>query len=49
MIRKEGDRFVVRSESGKLLGSYKTRAEAERRLKQVEMHKHMNERLRGNR
>ncbi len=41
MIVKEGNRWVVRSESGRAMGSYATRAEAEKRLKQVEMFKHM--------
>ena len=41
MIVKEGDRWVVRAESGRNMGSYATKAEAEKRLKQVEMFKHM--------
>lgn len=42
MIRKEGSTYTVRSEKGKNLGSgYKTRAAAEKRLKQVEAFKHM--------
>jgi len=41
MIVKEGDKWVVRAESGRAMGSYATRAEAEKRLKQVEMFKHM--------
>ena len=36
MIRKEGSKYVVRSESGKPLGSYKTEAEAKERLRQIE-------------
>ena len=41
MIVKEGNLWVVLAESGRKMGSYKTRAEAEKRLKQVEMFKHM--------
>jgi hypothetical protein len=41
VIVKEGNRWVVRAESGRKMGSYKTKAEAEKRLKQVEMFKHM--------
>lgn len=40
MIRKEGSKYVVRSEEGKSLGSYGSRAAAEKRLKQVEYFKH---------
>lgn len=41
MIRKEGSGFVVLSEEGKHLGGpYKTRKEAEHRLRQVEFFKH---------
>ncbi len=41
MIRKVKGGWKVLSEKGKNLGGpYKTRAEAERRLKQVEFHKH---------
>jgi hypothetical protein len=42
MIRKTKDGYVVLSEDGKKLGGpYKTKAEAEKRLQQVEMFKHM--------
>ena len=42
MISKEADGYHVRSESGKNLGGpYKTREQAEKRLKEVEMFKHM--------
>lgn len=47
VIVKEGSRYVVKSEAGKPMGSYTSRAAAEKRLKQIEMHKHMNERMRG--
>jgi len=39
MIVKVGDKYQVRSEGGKPLGTYKTRAEAEKRLRQVEYFK----------
>jgi hypothetical protein len=41
MIRKVGGKYVVLSESGRRFGSYATRAEAERRLRQIEMFKHL--------
>lgn len=42
MIRKEGGKYVVLSESGKKLGGpYKTVEQAHKRLAQVEMFKHM--------
>jgi hypothetical protein len=41
MIVKEGELWVVRAESGRKMGSYKTKAEAEKRLQQAEMFKHM--------
>ena len=46
MVVKEGDSYFVKSEARKggkrrnLGGPYKTRAEAERRLRQVEYFKH---------
>ena len=41
MIVKHGSKYVVKSESGKKnLGSYTTKAEAQKRLKQVEYFKH---------
>lgn len=39
-ITKQGSEYVVHAESGKELGRYKTRAEAEHRLKQIEYFKH---------
>ena len=39
MIVKKNDSFVVLSKEGKNLGKYKTREEAEKRLKQVEFFK----------
>jgi hypothetical protein len=40
-IRKVGSQYCVFSESGKKMGCYKSRPAAEKRLKQVEMFKHM--------
>ena len=42
MIRKEGDYWYVRSHDGRNLGRYKTKAAAQKRLKQVEYFKHKN-------
>jgi len=41
MIRKVGGGFRVVSESGRNMGTCWTKAEAEKRLQQVEMFKHM--------
>ena len=43
VIRKEGDKYCVRSEKNKDWsgGCYDTKEEAEKRLQQVEMFKHM--------
>ena len=41
IIRKEKDGYHVRSEKGKNLGRYDTKEEAEKRLKTIEMFKHM--------
>ena len=40
MIKKEGGKYVVKSKAGKSLGSYKTKAAAQKRLQQVEYFKH---------
>ena len=42
MIRNEGGKkpWVVRSHKGRSLGKFKTRDEAEKRLRQVEYFKH---------
>jgi hypothetical protein len=41
VIKKGSDGYTVRSEKGKNLGGpYKTKKEAEKRLKQVEFFKH---------
>ena len=42
-IRKQGNMWCVFSKSGKNFGCYKTKMEAEKRLKQIETHKHINE------
>lgn len=36
MIRKKGSTYVVESESGKKLGTYRSRKDAAERLRQVE-------------
>ena len=42
MIRKRGGKYVVLSEkTGRSFGSYKTKGEAQERLKQVEFFKHL--------
>jgi hypothetical protein len=49
MIRKINGKYVVLSETtGRKFGTYDTRAEAERRLRQIEFFKHLRGRsLRG--
>lgn len=47
MIRKIGGKYVVLSETtGRKFGTYDTRAEAERRLRQIEIFKHLKRRRR---
>ena len=41
MIRKVQGRYRVLSESGRNMGTYRTKAEAEKRLRQIEMFKHL--------
>lgn len=41
MIKKEGSSYSVYSESGRKFGQYATKKAAEKRLKQMEMFKHM--------
>ena len=42
MIKKIGGRYVVLSETtGRRFGTYATREEAEQRLRQIEMFKHL--------
>jgi hypothetical protein len=43
MIRKKGDKFIVVSKAGKPMGTYATKAAAQKRLNQVEAFKHMKE------
>jgi hypothetical protein len=46
MIRKINGKYVVLSETtGRKFGTYDTRAEAERRLRQIEFFKHLRARL----
>ncbi|HZF03025.1 MAG TPA: hypothetical protein VE932_01680 [Patescibacteria group bacterium] len=41
MIKKQGRRYVVLSEkTGRKFGTYDTKAEAEKRLRQIEFFKH---------
>jgi len=41
MIKKQGGKYVVLSEkTGRKFGTYGTRAEAEKRLRQIEFFKH---------
>lgn len=40
MIVKEKDKFVVRSKEGKKLGTFDTKKEAEKRLREIEYFKH---------
>lgn len=47
MIVKSGSQYQVQSESGKSLGKYRSRAEAELRLRQVEYFKHKKEASHG--
>lgn len=42
MIRKVKEGYRVVSKKGRSLGTYKTREEAEKRLRQVEFFKHLN-------
>ena len=45
MIKKIKGKYVVMSEkTGRKFGTYKTKKEADKRLKQVEMFKHMSKR-----
>jgi hypothetical protein len=41
MIRKVRGGYRVLSESGKNMGTYRTKGEAEKRLRQIEMFKHL--------
>jgi len=41
MIRKIGSKYVVVAESGRKMGTYKTKKEAKKRLQQIEFFKHL--------
>ena len=41
MIRKVRGGYRVLSESGRNMGTYRTKPEAEKRLRQIEMFKHL--------
>jgi hypothetical protein len=43
VVRKEGGRYVVRSTTGKKLGSHATKAAADRQLRAIEASKHKDE------
>jgi hypothetical protein len=46
MIKRIGGKYVVLSETtGRRFGTYDTRAEAERRLRQIEVFKHLRARV----
>ena len=48
MIKKMGGKYVVLSEkTGRKFGSYETKAEAEKRLRQIEAFKHLKGGSRG--
>jgi len=50
MIKKINGKYVVLSETtGRRFGTYDTRAEAERRLRQIELFKHLRSRSTGRR
>lgn len=41
VIRKNGNKFCIYSKTGKNLGCYPTKKQAQDRLSQIEMHKHI--------
>ena len=41
MIKKQGSKYLVLAESGRHMGEYKTKAEAKKRLQQIEFFKHL--------
>jgi len=43
VVRKQGNRWCVFSKTGKNLGCYPTKQEAQERLRQVEFFKHKND------
>lgn len=44
MIRKVKEGYRVSAESGRNMGTYKTKEEAKNRLRQIEMFKHLKKR-----
>jgi len=40
MIKKQGEKYVIKSHNGKTLGTFKTRKAALKRLKEIEYFKH---------
>ncbi len=41
MIKKQDSKYVVVAESGRKMGTYSTKKEAEKRLRQIEFFKHL--------
>lgn len=41
MIKKQGSKYMVVAESGRKMGTYKTKKEAKKRLQQIEFFKHL--------
>ncbi len=41
MIKKQGSKYIVMAESGRKMGTYKTKKEAKKRLQQIEFFKHL--------
>ena len=41
MIKKIGSKYLVMAESGRKMGTYKTKKEAVKRLQQIEFFKHL--------
>ncbi len=41
MIKKHGSKYLLLAESGRHMGEYKTKAEAKKRLQQIEFFKHL--------
>lgn len=41
MIIKQGSKYIIKSHKGKTLGTFATRAEAVKRLRQIEFFKHV--------
>lgn len=44
MIKKINGEYTVVAETGRKMGTYKTKKEAEARLRQIEIMKHLNKR-----